>query len=369
MPTPNIALGHNSSPYISIYPWSGSSFGTKVSDPATLPSSGGRGVAFTAAADAIAVAHSNSPRISVYPWSGTSFGTKFSDPGTAPDGNGTSVTFTSNDDAIAIGHFTSPYIAAYPWSGSGFGSKFSNPGTLPVGYVLSCRFVASDAIVMTGNAGTIGFPWSGSGFGTKFTNPTGTGVGSNCNDLNVATGNNVVAVAERVTPWVEAFPFSTSTGWGTKFSNPGTNIGARGYGVAFSKADDVLAISTNGGVGYGVSNITAYAWSGSGFGSRFADPGTQLGGTSGRFVTFNTDDSVLFAGSTGSPYINAYPWSSSGFGSKFNNPSTLPPATVFGVAYTGTPVPVVPLHLYPLFAFNQPVGLFNRGWGFGIFLR
>ena len=42
-----IAVAHSSSPFVTAYPWSGSGFGTKFTDPATLPASGGRGVAFT----------------------------------------------------------------------------------------------------------------------------------------------------------------------------------------------------------------------------------------------------------------------------------------------------------------------------------
>ena len=40
-----IAVAHDVSPYISVYPWS-SGFGTKYADPATLPTGTGFGVAF-----------------------------------------------------------------------------------------------------------------------------------------------------------------------------------------------------------------------------------------------------------------------------------------------------------------------------------
>lgn len=41
-----IAVVGASYPYISAYPWSGSGFGTKYSNPATLPTGTGNGVAF-----------------------------------------------------------------------------------------------------------------------------------------------------------------------------------------------------------------------------------------------------------------------------------------------------------------------------------
>jgi hypothetical protein len=71
-----VAVAHNTSPYITAYPWSGSGFGAKFSNPATLPSGSGRGVAFSPAGDAVAVAHLSSPYITAYPWSGSGFGDK-----------------------------------------------------------------------------------------------------------------------------------------------------------------------------------------------------------------------------------------------------------------------------------------------------
>ena len=77
----------------------------------------------------IAVAHTGSPYITAYPWS-SGFGSKYSNPSTLPTGTGLGVAFSPDGNDIAVGHSGSPYITAYPWS-SGFGSKYSNPSTLP----------------------------------------------------------------------------------------------------------------------------------------------------------------------------------------------------------------------------------------------
>jgi len=74
----------------------------------------------------IAVAHDSSPFISAYPFS-AGFGTKYADPGTLPVGRGYGVAF--NSDSIAVGHQSSPSITAYPFS-AGFGTKYANPATL-----------------------------------------------------------------------------------------------------------------------------------------------------------------------------------------------------------------------------------------------
>jgi hypothetical protein len=157
----------SSSPYIYVYPWSGSGFGTKYANPSTLPNGGtspsGGGVAFSPSGDALAAAHDSTPYITVYPWSPSGFGTKYSNPATLPTGIGTGVAFSPAGNAIAVAHGTSPFISAYPWSTSGFGTKYSNPATLPTGNSNSVAFSPS------GNAIAVGhdtspyitvYPWS-----------------------------------------------------------------------------------------------------------------------------------------------------------------------------------------------------------------
>jgi hypothetical protein len=84
-----------------------------------------------ASLQAIAVAHIGTPFVSAYPWSGSGFGTKRTNPDTLPTGNSNGVAFSPAGDAIAVAHATTPFVSAYPWSGSGFGTKFANPATLP----------------------------------------------------------------------------------------------------------------------------------------------------------------------------------------------------------------------------------------------
>jgi hypothetical protein len=79
------------------------------------------------------VAHFTTPFITAYPWSGSGFGTKFANPATLPTGYGNNVAFSPVGDAIAVAHGHSRYVSAYPWNGSGFGTKFANPATLPTG--------------------------------------------------------------------------------------------------------------------------------------------------------------------------------------------------------------------------------------------
>ncbi len=72
--------------------------------------------------------------------------------------------------------------------------------------------------------------------------------------------------------------------------------------------------------------ITVYPWtSGTGFGTKYADP-SSLPGNSNMAVTFSPDGADIVVGDfSTSPYIFGYPWTSgSGFGTKYADPSTTP---------------------------------------------
>jgi hypothetical protein len=81
-----------------------------------------------------------SPFISAYPWSGSGFGTKFANPATLPTAQGNGVACSPSSTAIAVAHETTPFVTAYRWSGSGFGTKYANPATLPTGIGNSVAF-------------------------------------------------------------------------------------------------------------------------------------------------------------------------------------------------------------------------------------
>jgi hypothetical protein len=136
----DLALGSASTPWVQVYPWtSGVGFGTKYANPSTLPA-GAAGsacsdVAFSSSGTEIAVTSVNSPWVQVYPWvSGTGFGTKYANPATLPSGtpniNYASFSPTGSDLAVSTG--STPWVQVYPLvSGSGFGTKYANPVTLP----------------------------------------------------------------------------------------------------------------------------------------------------------------------------------------------------------------------------------------------
>ena len=112
--TQELIVGHATTPRISAYPWSDSSgFGSKFSDPATLPSSVN---AVAATATAVAVGGGGTT-LTAYPFSASGFGVKYANPSVLPGAvNGLRFDPTGNYVGVASG--TSPRIHIYAWSSS-----------------------------------------------------------------------------------------------------------------------------------------------------------------------------------------------------------------------------------------------------------
>jgi hypothetical protein len=327
-----VAVAHTTSPFVTAYPWSSSGFGTKYSNPATLPAGNGNGVAFSPSGDAIAVAHDTTPFVTAYPWSSAGFGTKYANPATLPPSGGNGVAFSGAGDSIAVSSFSSPYVTAYPWNSStGFGTKYADPATLPAGFGMGVRFSPAGnaiAVVHFTSPYVTAYPWNSStGFGVKYADPatTPTGIGS---DVAFSPAGNAIAVAHSNSPAVSAYPWNSSTGFGVKYTDPATLPAGNGYGVAFSPSGDAIAVANSSS-----PYITAYPWSGSGFGTKYTDPATLPTGV-GNKVAFSALGDAIAVAHQNSPYVTAYPLSSSGFGTKYANPVTLPTGNGIGVAFT-----------------------------------
>jgi len=317
-----MAVGTFGSPRIVVYPWSATGFGTKYSDPGTLPTGAGNGVSFTANGNAIAVAHTTTPYVTAYPWTSAGFGTKYTDPGTLPAGTGNGVAFTVNGDAIAIAHTTTPYIAVYPWSSStGFGTKYTDPATLPTGAGNDVAFSPGGnaiAIAHDASPGITVYPWnSGTGFGTKYTDPA-TLPSTNGYGVAFNTAGDAIAVTHSSSPYITVYPWNSGTGFGTKYTNPVATPTGSGDGVAFSPSGNAIAVAH-----FGTPYVTAYPWSATGFGSKYTNPVTLPTGI-GQDVAFSSGGDAIAVAHSTTPYITAYPWTSAGFGTKYADPATLP---------------------------------------------
>ena len=132
-----LAVAHDVSLFVTIY-GNDVDTSTKLTNPATLPASTGRGVAFSADGVYMAVAHNITPYITIYKRSVDTF-TKLTNPATLPTDTGVGVAFSADGVYMAVAHGTSPYITIYKRSGDTF-TKLTNPATLPTGTGLGVAY-------------------------------------------------------------------------------------------------------------------------------------------------------------------------------------------------------------------------------------
>ncbi len=136
----SIFYATGTSPYIEGHVTCSLGVGTTVfTDPGILPTGAARCVAVHGSGLWAGVGHTTSPFMSVYPVVGMSFGTKIADPGTLPAAAVTSLAWSPQGDYIAAVSQSTPFLQVWPWTintstGNGtFGTVVANPGILPAG--------------------------------------------------------------------------------------------------------------------------------------------------------------------------------------------------------------------------------------------
>jgi WD40 repeat protein len=224
-----------------VYAWSSSGFGAVLGD--VTPGGNVLGVTYSPNGDYIAVAHSSSPYVSIYPWSGTAFSAKVSDPATTPTGSGYAVAFSPAANAVVVAHATTPYLSAYPWSGGAFGTKYSDPASLPAYNSYAAAFSPDgNYVAVTGGIGLTGpfsptdyfsvYPWS-AGFGTRISAPeqsTGSG-----NGVAFSPDGAFIAFTRPSVGGISVYPWSAGT-FGTKCTAQTPSPAGSCSGIAFNRA-------------------------------------------------------------------------------------------------------------------------------------
>jgi hypothetical protein len=167
---------------------------------------------------------------------------------------------------------------------------------------------------------------------------------------------DAVAVAHAGSPYVTAYLWSSS-GFGTKYADPATLPTGTGIGVAFSPVGGAIAVSHST-----APIITAYPWSGSGFGTKYADPATLPTGATIGGVAFSSLGDAVAVGSSLSR-VSVYPWNvSTGFGTRYTNPATLPTGVGYGISFSPTDDAIAVAHATTPFVSAYP---WNVSTGFG----
>lgn len=312
-----LAVAHDSTPYLTVYKFNDvTGFGTKYSNPSTLPPGDGKGVAFSPDNSTIALANHQYNGVNAYPWnSSTGFGTKYT---LTLNEFSYGITFNPAGTVVASTSQSSPYINAWPWS-SGFGTKYSNPATLPTGTGLSVAFNPAGTVIAVGHSTSpyiSTYAWS-SGFGTKYADPS-TLTSYSINSLTFSPAGDAIAFGG-----LYAGAYAWSSGFGTKYTNPASlPLGA--YATAFNPAGTVVAYTQSLG---GADPILAYPWNSStGFGTKYASPSVSISNTDVYGIGWNPTGTALAIATSASPYVHAYAWYN-GFNTKYANPATLPGGT------------------------------------------
>ncbi len=113
----------------------GVSSGTAFTNPGTLPTGAGKCVAVSPDGTLVAIGHTTTPFMSVYPFTGNAYGTKLANPATLPVAQVNAMAFSPFGNYLAVGSQTTPFLQTYSLTrsttGTVFGAQVTNPATLP----------------------------------------------------------------------------------------------------------------------------------------------------------------------------------------------------------------------------------------------
>jgi len=154
---------------------SSSGWGSQVSYPASAPSfTAGRGCAFGNTNGYLMFTGTGTPYAATYPWTGSAFGTKHSDPSSTASDTSQSCSFNNNDTEVIAGSDSTPLVHAWAFSASGMGTARSAPSSTPTSSPMqSCDFNDDGTECAFGEDASprvAAYPYS-SGFGTKRSAP------------------------------------------------------------------------------------------------------------------------------------------------------------------------------------------------------
>lgn len=276
-------------------------------------------------------ASSTSPYIHAYEWRGPSgFGPKYADPSSIVNiGWGRECDVSPDSTVVVVGGDNSPYIAAYQIDPvTGFGNTYSNPATLPNGQCYALTFNrAGNAIAYgqiagggpTGAKSLIVYRWDNTtGFGTLYTTSASL-PSSTVTDVDFARDDSTIVISFGISPYIRGITWNNTTGFGTAQSGPATIPSNVADKIRFNNSNNVVGVCSSLVSPY----VFMYAWSSSGFGTKFADSITLSAGAIA--IDFTTNDDALIIGQNSSPYVSAYKWNNvTGFGVRWANPTTLP---------------------------------------------
>jgi len=321
-----LGVAHDTSPYVSIYGYSGDTYGKKT-DPGDLPTGAGNDCAYSSDGVYFAVAHNTSPYITIYKRSGETF-TKLDNPAILPAGTGNCCAFSHDGVYLAVGHPTSPYVTVYKRSGDTFtkvsGALFS---ALPAGEVVGCTWGIGGGFIFLAVAHNTSpyitiYQQDIDYFG-KLSDPDilPTGIGRGC---AFSHDGLYLSVAHSTSPYVTVYRRSELAF--NKLSDPADLPVGTAQGCVFSPNGVYLAV-----VHTTTPFVTIYIRFGDVF-TKLANPAALPAGN-GVECSFSPDSFYLAVAHDTSPYITIYKRAANTF-TKIADPSVLPTGAGYGCAFT-----------------------------------
>lgn len=329
-----LAIGHETSPFLSIYQKSGDVV-TKVTDPSSLPASGSLGVAWSPDGQYLLIGHAVSPYMTVYRRNGSSF-YKLPDPSALPAFGTRGVCWSPNGEFCALATSGSPYITIYQrsfvqLSGSLSGSTdgtianvtaMSEGGGAYSESAMNTRISAMNLqlkeLQLHGNYGGVVKDTF-----TKLSDPASLPAGS-ANGCSWSPNGEFLVVTHATTPFMTIYQRSGSTF--TKLSDPATLPAAGAFNSAWSPDSQFLAVAHDSS-----PYITIYQRSGTTF-TKLTNPATLPTGD-GFGVAWSPNGMLLAVSHETSPYITIYSRSGTTF-TKLSDPLSLPAGDGTGVDWT-----------------------------------
>ena len=333
------ALGVTNSPYVVAWPFThGVGFGTRFSNPASLPPNTLRWTTFNNARTILMGGTVFTTWHAMYPLTATGgFGAKFALPTTNFTDTGGSSGYNDihpTDKAYIISSNSTPGIHAWKWDNvTGFGTKYANPSA---GYT-STRALAFNAsgnavFIVSGNTPQARRWDNVNGFGTAYSNAnaalgTPTSVSGHPRNLSVVFSADT-------TPWIGGWYWTDANGYGTKMTNPSTLPTTGNFGNASKYSLSGNRLVTNANNATAGNQLAAYQMNTDGsWGTKFAAPTTAPGSGGTALMGISAEDLNILPPTVSSPFITAYQWTATAFGTKYANPTAIAFGAPWGSAF------------------------------------
>jgi len=214
-----VAIGHNTSPFFSVYPISSAGFGTKLANPGTLAAGAVTSIAFSPHGDYLAVVSQSFPHIQVYVFdavNGTIGGVVPNptiSPANGPGGNGgKAIHWHPTGDWIVVGPSTAPvWVSSFDRDAGSFGTQDQAAASGPV--ITSTQFSPCGNYLWVGMASapflTV-YDFSARNLDTTVTfdgsAPTG-----QVNDIVIHPNGKYAYIGLDASPFLAIYPIPTKT--------------------------------------------------------------------------------------------------------------------------------------------------------------